>query len=235
MTDPTHTQSISELTSLQNWFLKYELQTVPGVSEVATVGGMVKQYQVVLNPNAIKTYNLNINQIKTAIINANQEVSGSVIEMAESDYMVRTNGYLKNIKTIEDIPVGVMKNGVAILLKNISTIKIGPQMRRGVADLNGEGDTVGGIVFMRDGENALTTINAVKTKLQSLQKSLPKVVKIVETYDRSTLINHAVDNLSYTLLEELIIVVLVCLVFLFHLRSSLVILISLPVVYYVHL
>ncbi|BCD92636.1 cation transporter (plasmid) [Francisella halioticida] len=229
LVDTLHTHDISQLTSLQNWFLKYELQTVSGVSEVATVGGMVKQYQIVLNPNAIKIYNLSINKIKTAIINANQEVGGSVIEMAEAEYMIRTNGYLKNIKSIGNIPVGVMKDGTAILLKNISEIKIGPEMRRGVADLNGEGDTVGGIIVMRDGENALTTIKAVKEKLKSLQNSLPKGVKVVETYDRSTLIDHAVDNLSNKLLEELIIVVLVCLIFLFHIRSSLVILISLPV------
>ncbi|WP_119329137.1 efflux RND transporter permease subunit [Cysteiniphilum halobium] len=229
LTDPTHSHDISELTSLQNWFLKYELQTVPGISEVATVGGMVKQYQITLNPNAIRAYNLNLNKIKQAVIDANQEVGGSVLEMAEAEYMVRTNGYLKNVQSIENIPVGVMQNGTAILLKDIADIKIGPEMRRGVADLNGEGDTVGGIIVMRDGENALSTIDAVKAKLQSLQKSLPKGVKIVETYDRSTLINSAIDNLSYKLIEELIIVLLVCLVFLFHIRSSLVILISLPI------
>jgi Cu(I)/Ag(I) efflux system membrane protein CusA/SilA len=229
LVDTSHTQDIAELTSLQNWFLKYELKTVPGVSEVATVGGMVKQYQITLNPNAIRVYNLNLNQIKQAIIDANQEVSGSVLEMAEAEYMVKTNGYLKNLQSIENIPVGIMQNGTAILLKDIANIKIGPEMRRGIADLNGEGDAVGGIIVMRDGENALDTIKAVKAKLQSLQKSLPQGVKIVETYDRSTLIHNAIDNLSNKLIEELIIVLLVCLVFLLHMRSSLVILISLPI------
>lgn len=199
------------------------------VSEVATVGGMVKQYQITLNPNAIRAYNLSLNTIKQAIIAANQEVGGSVLEMAEAEYMIRTNGYLKSIQSIEDIPVGVMQNGTAILLKDIAKIRIGPEMRRGVADLNGQGDTVGGIVVMRDGENALTTIEAIKAKLHDLQKSLPKGVEIITTYDRSTLINNAIDNLSDKLIEELIIVLLVCLVFLFHVRSSLVILISLPV------
>ncbi|WHN65896.1 efflux RND transporter permease subunit [Cysteiniphilum sp. QT6929] len=229
LVDRSHNTDISKLTSLQNWFLKYELQTVPGVSEVATVGGMVKQYQITLNPNAIRAYNLNLNKIKQAIIEANQEVGGSVLEMAEAEYMVRTNGYLKNSQSIKDIPVGVMQNGTAILLKDIATINIGPEMRRGVADLNGEGDSVGGIIVMRDGENALATIKAVKAKLQSLQKSLPLGVEVVETYDRSTLIHNAIDNLSDKLIEELIIVLLVCLVFLFHIRSSLVVLISLPI------
>lgn len=153
LVDRSHSMDISKLTSLQNWFLKYELQTVSGVSEVATVGGMVKQYQITLNPNAIRAYNLNLNKIKQAIIDANQEVGGSVLEMAEAEYMVRTNGYLKNLQSIKDISVGVMQNGTAILLKDIATINIGPEMRRGVADLNGEGDSVGGIIVMRDGEN----------------------------------------------------------------------------------
>ncbi|MCF6807342.1 CusA/CzcA family heavy metal efflux RND transporter [Thiotrichales bacterium 19S9-12] len=227
--DPTRSHDISELTSLQNWFLKYELQTVPGVSEIATVGGMVKQYQIALNPNAIRAYNLTLSQIKQAIIDANSEVGGSVIEMAEAEYMVRTNGYIQTIQNLENIPVGIMQNGTAVLLKNVANVVIGPEMRRGVADFNGQGDSVGGIIVMRDGENALKTIALVKDKLKALQKSLPKGVQIVETYDRSTLINNAIDNLNDKLIEELIIVLLVCLVFLFHMRSSLVILISLPV------
>ncbi|TDT66930.1 Cu(I)/Ag(I) efflux system membrane protein CusA/SilA [Allofrancisella inopinata] len=227
--DTSHTLDISKLTSLQNWFLKYELQTIPGVSEVATVGGMVKQYQIELNLNAMRAYKLSIKQIKTAITNSNQEVGGSVIELAEAEYMVRTNGYLKDIKSIENIPVGIENNGTPVLLKNVATIEIGPEMRRGVVDLNGQGDTVGGIIIMRTGENALKTINAVKDKLKSLKSSLPDGVKIIETYDRSSLINNAIDNLSSKLVEEFLIVLLVCLVFLFHIRSSLVILISLPI------
>lgn len=227
--DTSHTLDISKLTSLQNWFLKYELQTISGVSEVATVGGMVKQYQIELNLNAMRAYKLSIKQIKTAITNSNQEVGGSVIELAEAEYMVRTNGYLKDIKSIENIPVGIENNGTPVLLKNVATIKVGPEMRRGVVDLNGQGDTVGGIIVMRTGENALKTINAVKDKLKSLKSSLPDGVKIIETYDRSSLINNAIDNLSSKLVEEFLIVLLVCLVFLFHIRSSLVILISLPI------
>ncbi|MCF6777214.1 CusA/CzcA family heavy metal efflux RND transporter [Thiotrichales bacterium 19X7-9] len=227
--DPTHQYDLSQLTSLQNWFLKYELQAVDGVSEVATVGGMVKQYQIILHPNAIRAYNLTLAKIKQAILDANSEVGGSVIEMAEAEYMVRSNGYIKSIKSIENIPVGVMQNGTAVLLKHIATINTGPEMRRGVADLNGQGDSVGGIIVMRDGKNALKTIALVKKKLNILEKSLPAGVKIVETYDRSTLINNAIDTLNDKLIEELIIVLIVCLIFLFHIRSSLVILISLPV------
>ncbi|TNF67250.1 MAG: efflux RND transporter permease subunit [Gammaproteobacteria bacterium] len=227
--DPTHQYDLSQLTSLQNWFLKYELQAVDGVSEVATVGGMVKQYQITLHPNAIRAYNLTLAKIKQAILDANSEVGGSVIEMAEAEYMVRTNGYIKSIKSIENIPIGVMQNGTAVLLKNIATINTGPEMRRGVADLNGQGDSVGGIIVMRDGANALKTIALVKKTLNILEKSLPAGVKIVETYDRSTLINNAIDTLNDKLIEELIIVLIVCLIFLFHIRSSLVILISLPV------
>ncbi|MFT6835475.1 MAG: Cu(I)/Ag(I) efflux system membrane protein CusA/SilA, partial [Francisellaceae bacterium] len=229
LVDPTGTQDISQLTSLQNWFLKFELQTVPGVSAVATIGGMVKQYQVTLNPNTMRAYNLSLGTVRQAIINGNQEVGGSVVEMGEAEYMVRTSGYINSIKSIEDIPVGITKNGTPILLSNIARINLGPEMRRGVADLNGDGDVVGGIIEMRQGENALKTIQAVKSKLSELKKGLPKGVEIVETYNRSTLINASVDTLKTKLIEEFIVVLLVCLVFLFHFRSSLVVLFSLPV------
>ena len=227
--DPTGTKDIAQLTSIQNWFLKFELQMVSGVSEVATIGGMVKQYQVTLNPNSMRAYNLSISAVKQAIINGNQEVGGSVVEMGEAEYMVRTNGYINNIQSLEEIPVGITNNGTPILLANVAEINTGPEMRRGVADLNGEGDVVGGIIVMCQGENALTTIDAVKAKLAELQKGLPEGVQVVTTYDRSGLINDSVDTLKSKLIEEFIVVLLVCLVFLFHFRSSLVILISLPV------
>jgi len=227
LVDKTGRHDLSELTTLQNWLLKYELQTVPGVAEVATVGGMVKQYQVTLEPNRIRAYGISLNQVKTAIQQANSEVGGSVVEMGEAEYMVRTNGYIQSIKSLENIPLGVNKNGTPILLSNVAEINLGPQMRRGIAELNGKGEAVGGIIVMRQGENALKTIAAVKKKLATLQKSLPQGVKIIETYNRSSLIIRAIKTLQSKLVEETIVVILVCFLFLFHLRSSLIIVISL--------
>jgi len=229
LVDKTGKHDLSELTTLQNWLLKYELQTVPGVSEVATIGGMVKQYQVTLEPNRIRAYGLSLQQVKKAIQNNNSEVGGSVIEMGEAEYMIRTNGYIQSISALENISLGVNKNGTPILLSNVAQISLGPQIRRGVAELNGKGEVVGGVIVMRMGENALRTITAVKTKLAQIQKSLPKGVKIVETYDRSSLIYRAIDTLQSKLVEETIVVILVCFLFLFHLRSSLIIVISLPI------
>ena len=227
--DTTGKTDLSQLRSLQDWFLKYELQTVPGVSEVATLGGMVKQYQVVLNPDRLRAYGIPLHKVQMAIKNANQEVGGSVIEMAEAEYMVRATGYIKGIKDLSRIPLGVNKRGTPILLKDVADIRLGPQMRRGMAELDGEGEVVGGIVVMRYGENALKTIERVKEKLEELKLGLPKGVEIVETYDRSSLINRAVDNLNMKLLEEFIVVALVCMVFLFHMRSALVAIVSLPI------
>jgi len=226
--DTSNKYNLADLTSLQNWFLQYELQTVPGVAEVATIGGMVKQYQIVLDPNRIRAYGLTIATIKKAIQRANQEVGGSVIEIGEAEYMIRTNGYIKNIKSIENIPLGVNKNGTPILLKNVANVKIGPQMRRGIAELNGKGEVVGGVVIMRHGENAQKTITAVKQKLKTLQKSLPKGVKIIETYNRSGLIGRAIRTLQVKLILECLVVIFVCFIFLLHFRSALIILISLP-------
>lgn len=220
---------LSQLRSLQDWFLKYELQTVAGVSEVATVGGMVKQYQVVLNPDRLRAYNLPLHKVRMAIQNANQEVGGSVIEMAEAEYMVRATGYIQKQEDLRRIPLGVNENGTPILLKDVAEVRLGPQMRRGIAELDGEGEVVGGIIVMRYGENALKTIEGIKTKLQELQNGLPEGVEIVETYDRSSLIKRAVDNLNGKLLEEFIVVALVCAVFLFHMRSAFVAIISLPI------
>jgi len=229
LVDRSGKHDLSQLRSLQDWFLKYELQTVAGVSEVATVGGMVKQYQVVLDPNKLRAYNLPLDKVRMAIQRANQEVGGSVIEMAEAEYMVRATGYIQKQEDLKRIPLGVNDNGTPVLLGDIAQIRLGPQMRRGIAELDGEGEVVGGIVVMRYGENALKTIRGVKQKLQQLKNGLPDGVDIVETYDRSALINRAVDNLNGKLLEEFIVVALVCAVFLFHLRSALVAIVSLPI------
>jgi len=229
LVDKTGKNDLAQLRSLQDWFLKFELQTVAGVSEVATVGGMVKQYQVVLDPDRLRAYGIPLGKIRKAIQRANQEVGGSVIEMAEAEYMVRVTGYLSSIKDLQHIPLGMNQSGTPILLKDVADVRLGPRLRRGIAELDGEGEVVGGIVVMRWGENALTTIKKVKKKLETLKKGLPEGVEIIETYDRSTLINRAVDTLSVKLLEELLLVAIICVVFLFHLRSALVAVIALPI------
>lgn len=227
--DTSGTHDISQLTSLQNWLLKYELQTVSGVAEVATVGGMVKQYQIIVDPNKLRAYGISLGKIKQAVQRANQEVGGSVVEMGEAEYMVRATGYLKKRSSIEKVPLGLSKTGTPILLSDVATVRLGPQMRRGVAELDGQGETVGGVIIMRQGENALKTIKAVKEKLAQLKTSLPSGVKIVSVYDRSGLIERAIHTLSWTLLLEFLVVAGVCLLFLFHFRSSLVVIVSLPV------
>ncbi|WP_019603397.1 efflux RND transporter permease subunit [Teredinibacter turnerae] len=227
--DKTGKHDVSELRSLQDWFLKYELQTVPGVSEVAALGGMVKQYQVTVNPEKLRAFNIPLSHIQMAIKRANQEIGASVVEMAEAEYMVRASGYLQSETDIGNIPLGVNNNGTPLLLKDVAEIGTGPQMRRGIAELNGEGETVGGIAIMRFGENAQTTIDGVKAKLEELKQGLPEGVEVVTVYDRSGLIERAVENLWHKLLEEFVVVALVCMVFLFHIRSSLVAIFSLPV------
>jgi Cu(I)/Ag(I) efflux system membrane protein CusA/SilA len=226
--DSSGRHDLAQLRSIQDWFLKYELQTVPGVAEVATVGGMVRQYQVVVNPDALRAYGLPLSKIRSAIQQGNREVGGSVIEMGEAEYMIRASGYLKSAQDLEAIPLGMNAQGTPIRLADVAEVRLGPQMRRGIAELDGEGEVVGGIVVMRFGENARKTIAGVKEKLADLAQSLPEGVEIVETYDRSSLISRAVDTLQGKLVEEFLVVVLVCLVFLFHLRSSLVIILSLP-------
>ncbi|WMS90531.1 efflux RND transporter permease subunit [Pseudoalteromonas sp. HL-AS1] len=226
--DKTNKHDISQLRSLQDWFLKFELQTVPGVSEVAAVGGMVKQYQVNVEPDKLRAYGIPLSLIQTAIQQGNQEMGASVVEMAEAEYMVTSTGYIKSVADLEAIPLGVNANGTALQLRDVADIRVGPQMRRGIAELNGEGEVTGGIVIMRYGENAQKTIELVKAKLESLKKGLPEGVEIIPVYDRSNLINNAVDNLTSKLIEELIVVALVCVVFLFHVRSSLVAIITLP-------
>lgn len=226
--DPTNKYDLSQLTSLQNWFLKYELQKVPGVSEVATVGGMTKQYQITLDPNQLRAYGVTLEQVKEAVQRSNQEAGGATIEMGEAEYMIRTKGYLKSIADIENIPLGLSKNGVPILLKNVAYVQLGPEMRRGITDLNGEGEAVGGIIVMRFGQNAMQTIAGIKARLMQLKASLPTGVQLITTYDRASLIQRAINTLRNKLVEEFIVVSLICVIFLFHFRSSLVIIISLP-------
>jgi len=229
LVDKTGQHDISQLRSIQDWFLKYELQTVPGVSEVSVLGGMVKQYQVQVNPDKLRAFDIPLSLIQTAIKQGNQEIGASVIEMAEAEYIVRATGYIKSPQDLENIPLGANRNGTPILLKDVADVVIGPQMRRGIAELNGKGETVGGIVVMRYGENAQQVIKGVKAKLAQLKQGLPEGVEVIPVYDRSALIERAVNNLSDKLIEEFIVVALVCMLFLFHVRSSLVAIISLPV------
>ena len=229
LVDRSGQHDLAELRSLQDWFLKYELQTVPGVAEVATIGGMVRQYQVVVDPDRLRAFGIPLARIKSAIQRGNLETGGSVIEMAEAEYMVRATGYLQGVEDLEAIPLGVNADGTPLTLSDVAEVRLGPQMRRGVADLDGEGEVVGGIIVMRSGENASRTIDAVKERLAQLEQGLPDGVEVVITYDRSDLIERAVDNLSEKLIEEFIVVTLVCAVFLFHLRSSAVVLVSLPI------
>ncbi|WP_305405578.1 efflux RND transporter permease subunit [Photobacterium leiognathi] len=227
--DKTGKHDLAELRSLQDWFLKYELQTVEGVSEVATVGGMVKQYQVEIDPAKLRAYDLTLQQVNMAIQNGNKETGASVIEVAEAEHMIRTTGYLTSIDDIKSLPLKVTATGTPLLLGDVATINLGPQMRRGISEFNGEGEAVGGVIVMRFGENASAVIDKAKAKLETLQRSLPDGVEIVATYDRSTLIDQAVENLWQKLAEEFIVVAIVCALFLFHIRSSLVIAISLPI------
>ncbi|PTC06112.1 CusA/CzcA family heavy metal efflux RND transporter [Vibrio mediterranei] len=227
--DKTGQHDLAELRSIQDWFLKYELQTVAGVSEVATVGGMVKQYQVQIDPAKLRAYDLTLQQVNMAIKNGNQETGASVIEVGEAEHMVRTTGYLSSIEDIKALPLKVTSKGTPLLLGDIADINLGPQMRRGISEFNGEGEAVGGVIVMRFGENASQVIHDVKAKLEELQRGLPDGVEIVATYDRSTLIDAAVENLWKKLAEEFVVVAIVCALFLFHIRSSLVIAISLPI------
>ena len=229
LVDRSGHHDLAQLRALQDWFIKYELQAVAGVAEVASVGGMVKQYQVVLDPEAMRALGIPLAKVKKAIQNANQETGGSVIELAEAEYMVRARGYVKAEEDLRQVPLGKDRNGTPILLEDIARIRRGPEMRRGVADLDGLGEVAGGIVVMRYGENALATIDRVKARLAQLRKGLPQGVEIVETYDRSALIKRAVSTLTHKLVEEFIVVALVCALFLLHARSALVAVIVLPV------
>lgn len=226
--DRTGKHDISELRALQDWFLKYELKTIENVAEVATIGGFNRQYQIVVQPERLKAYKLTLETVMEAVRKANNEAGGSVIELAEAEYMVRARGYLKTLADFRVIPVGLGDNGTPILLRDIATVQMGPETRRGIAELDGEGEVVGGVIVLRSGQNALSTIAAVKARLVALKASLPPGVEIVETYDRSSLIKRAIDNLSHKLIEEIIVVAIVCGLFLWHLRSALVAILTLP-------
>ncbi|WMY73298.1 efflux RND transporter permease subunit [Buttiauxella selenatireducens] len=227
LVDRTGKHSLADLRALQDWTLKFELKTVPNVSEVASVGGMVRQYQIVLDPQRMRALNITHEQVINAVQSANQEGGGSVIEMGEAEYMVRTAGYLKSLNDFKQVVIAT-REGVPIMLSDVATLRMGPEIRRGVAEFNGEGEVAGGIIVMRYGKNALDTINAVKAKLQQIQKSLPAGIEIVPVYDRSHLIENAIETLSHKLLEEFIVVALICALFLFHFRSALVAMITLP-------
>ncbi|WP_425408248.1 efflux RND transporter permease subunit [Hyphococcus sp.] len=228
LVDKTGRRNLADLRSLQDWFLKYELQTVEGVSEVAAIGGMVKQYQVVVDPNRLRSFGIPLAEVRRAIERGNMESGGRVVEMAEAEYIVRAGGYVESIGDLERIPLRVNDAGTPILLRDVAEVRLGPELRRGVGELNGEGEAVGGVIIMRAGGNAEATIKRVKKKLETLKAGLPEGVELVTTYDRSKLIERAVETLQGKLLEEFIIVALVCALFLYHLRSALVVVISLP-------
>ena len=226
--DRSGKMDLSQLRTLQDWFLKYELKAVANVSEVASVGGMVRQYQIVLDPDKLRAYNIPHGKVIEAVQRANQETGGSVLELGEAEYMVRASGYLQSLDDFRKIPLMTTDAGVSVRLGDVARVQVGPEMRRGIGELDGEGEVAGGVIVMRSGKNALETIDAVKAKIEKLKPSLPPGVEIVPTYDRSSLIKRAVANLGHKLIEEFIVVALVCVVFLFHLRSAFVAIVSLP-------
>ena len=228
LVDRSGRHDLSQLRGLQDWFLRYELKTVPGVAEVASVGGMVRQYQVVLDPTKLAGYGVTHQQAVEAIQRANQESGGSVLQMAEAEYMVRASGYLKTLHDFRAIPLRAAPGGVPVRLGDVATVQLGPEMRRGIAELNGQGEVAGGVVILRSGKNARATLGEVKDKIETLKKSLPAGVEIVTTYDRSQLIDRAIANLSQKLLEEFVVVGIVCALFLWHARSALVAILTLP-------
>ena len=227
LVDRSGRNDLSQLRTLQDWFLKYELKSLPNVAEVASVGGMVRQYQVVLDPTKMAAYGVSYTMARDALMAGNQETGGSVLELAEAEYMVRASGYLKSLDDFRAIPLSA-RGGIPVRLGDVATLQVGPEMRRGVAELDGQGEVAGGVVILRSGKNAQSTIQAVKAKLADLQKSLPAGVEIVTTYDRSALIERAIENLTHKLIEEFIVVAVVCAIFLWHLRSALVAIIALP-------
>merc|ERR1711969_357081 len=228
LVDRSGGHDLAGLRSLQDWFLRYELKTIPGIAEVASVGGMVKQYQIVLDPYRMASFGVTHAEIVSAIQSANQEAGGSIVEMGEAEYMVRASGYLGDLDDFRAIPLRAVSGGVPVTLGDVATIQVGPELRRGIAELNGEGEVAGGIIVLRQGADARSAIQAVEQKLDDLQASLPEGVEIVTTYDRSQLIDASVDNLTTKLIEEFIVVALVCLLFLRHARSALVAVVTLP-------
>src|SRR4029079_1899861 len=219
---------LGQLRALNDWFLKFELKTVPDVAEVASIGGMVRQYQVVLDPDRMRSLGITQGVVMKALRDANQSSGGSVVEIAEAEYMVRSRGFLKTLDDFRSIPLAV-SGATPVLLRDVATLQLGPEMRRGIAELDGQGEVAGAVVVMRSGKNARATIEAGKAKLETLKRSIPPGVEVVETYDRSKLIDRSIAHLEVTLAEEFIAVALVCLLLLFHLRSALVAVIALPV------
>ncbi|MFM5916625.1 MAG: efflux RND transporter permease subunit, partial [Novosphingobium sp.] len=228
LVDKTGQHDLAQLRSIQDWFLRYELKTVPGVAEVASIGGMVKQYQVVVDPQKLASYGVTANDVAEALKRANQETGGAVVEMAEAEYIVRASGYLKTLDDFRAVPIRTAAGGIPVTLGDVATVQVGPDMRRGIAELNGEGEVAGGVIVMRQGKNAREVIEGVRTKLAQLKASLPPGVEIITTYDRSGLIDRAVENLTGKLFEEFLIVALVCGLFLWHARSALVAILTLP-------
>lgn len=228
LVDRSGKHDLGQLRAIQDWFLKFELKTIPGISEVATLGGMVRQYQVQVDPDKLRNYRIPLSQVVSAIQAANQETGGAVMELGEAEYMVRAQGYLESLDDFRNIPLSVSDSGTPILLSDVARIQIGPELRRGITELNGQGEVTGGVIVMRSGNNAVEVIDAVKAKLETLKRSLPPGVEVVTVYDRSQLIQRAVDNLTLKLIEEFFVVALVCLLFLWHLRSALVAIVALP-------
>jgi Cu(I)/Ag(I) efflux system membrane protein CusA/SilA len=229
LVDKTGQNSLADLRTFQDWYLRYWVQSVPGVAEVATVGGFQKQYQVNVNPNALLAYNVPLTKVVEAVRQSNNDIGARLLEMTGTEYMIRAKGYLKSPQDLENTVIGVDATGTPILVKNVADVVVGPDIRRGVADLDGQGDTVGGIVVMRQGENALNVINRVKAKLEEVKPSLPKGVEVVTTYDRSDLIHRAIDTLRHQLIEEMIIVSLVILLFLWHFPSAIIPIVTIPI------
>ena len=228
LVDRTGAHDLSQLRALQDWFLRFELKALPNVAEVASIGGMVKQYQVVLDPARLASYGVTHARVLEALRQSNQEAGGAVLELGEAEYAVRASGYLRTLDDFRTIPLGVAPGGVAVTLGDVARIQTGPEMRRGIAELDGDGEVAGGVVLLRSGKNARETIAAVQAKLTELRASLPPGVEVVTTYDRSLLIDRAIDTLRTRLVEEFIVVALVCWLFLGHLRSALVAIVSVP-------
>tara|TARA_B110000914_G_scaffold107812_1_gene94539 strand:- start:1863 stop:4634 length:2772 start_codon:yes stop_codon:yes gene_type:complete len=226
--DRSGTHDLSELRSIQDWYLRYPLQTVDGVAEVASIGGYVKQYQIEVDPNALSRFNITLEQLKTAVKKSNNDVGGRLIELAETEYMVRGTGYIQSLQDVEEIPVGAGSNGTPVRVRDVARVQFGPELRRGLVDLDGEGEVAGGVVVMRFGENALATIQGVRAKIEELKKGLPVGVEIVPVYDRGDLIERAVASLTTSLLQELVIVSIVVLIFLLHVRSAFVAMVTVP-------
>lgn len=228
LVDRSGKHDLSELRSIQDWYLRYPLQAVDGVAEVASIGGHVKQYQIEVDPNALSRFNISLEQLKAAVKNSNNDVGGRLIELAETEYMVRGTGYIQSLQDVEEIPVGAGSDGTPIRVRDVASVQFGPELRRGLVDLDGEGEVAGGVVVMRFGENALATIQGVRAKLEELKKGLPVGIEIVPVYDRGDLIERAVDSLTTSLLQELVIVSIVVLIFLLHVRSAFVAMVTVP-------